>query len=311
MTTHRFTALCAAACLSLYAHSADRLSLMLDWFINPDHAAIIVAQQQGYFAAQNLEISIHEPSDPASAPKLVAAGKVDLAVDYQPQLYLHHAEKLPVSRVATLIATPLNTLIVKEDSNIKQIADLKGKKIGYSVAGVDEALLKPILATGGLTLADVELINVNFSLAPSVMSGKVDAVIGGFRNVELYEMESHGQKGRAFFVEEHGIPSYDELIIIAHNEQRHSDALRRFNQALEQATQYLINHPEQAWQSYISYKAELNDASNRAAWQATLPRLALRPAALDHNRYRRYGEFMQSLALIPQAPAVEAIAVEP
>ena len=303
--------LAAALSAALPAQAADRLKLMLDWFINPDHAAIIVAQQQGYFTAQDLELEIIEPSDPSIAPRMVAAGKADLAVDYQPQLYLHAQEGLPLMRVSTLISTPLNTIIVKDDSDIRSIADLKGKKIGYSVAGVDEAMLAPVLATAKLSLKDVELVNVNFSLSPSVMSGQVDAVIGGYRNFELYEMQSHGHKGRAFYLEEHGIPSYDELIIIAHKDHARADSIRRFNQALEQAAQYILNHPQEAWQSYISYKSELDDDTNHAAWQETLPRLALRPAALDNNRYRRYGEFKQSIGLIEKAPAVENIALEP
>lgn len=296
---------------TINANAADKITLVLDWFINPDHAAIIVAKQKGYFTANDIDLTIEEPSDPSIAPKLVAAGKADLAVDYQPQLYLHHAEGLPISRISTLISTPLNTIIVKKDSDIKTISDLKGKKIGYSVAGVDEAMLKPALATGGLTLKDVQLVNVNFNLSPSVMSGQVDAVIGGFRNFELHEMKTHGTEGRAFYLEEHGVPAYDELIIIANNTHRHDDKYRRFNHALEQGAQYILNHPEDAWKAYTSYKKDLDDDTNRAAWQATLPRLALRPAAIDTERYQRYGTFLQSLGLIKTAPKVEDIAVQP
>ncbi|SUO95508.1 ABC transporter substrate-binding protein [Suttonella ornithocola] len=293
------------------AQGADKLNLMLDWFINPNHAAIIVAKQKGYFKKYDLDVDIEEPSDPSIPPKMVSADKVDLAVSYQPQLYLQHAEKLPVSRVGTLISTPLNTLIVKADSSIKTIADLKDKRIGYSVAGIDEAMLKPVLATGGLTLDDVKLVNVNFSLSPAVMSGQVDAVIGGYRNFELYEMKSHGKPGRAFYLEEHGIPAYDELILIANNNKRNDPRYRRFNEALEDATQYILNHPEDAWKSYISYKKDLNDDTNRSTWTETLPRLALRPAALDTNRYRRYGEFMQSIGLLNDVPNISEIAIEP
>jgi len=68
---------------------------------------------------------------------------------------------------------------------IKSVADLKGRKVGFSVGGVEEAVLGHVLKTHGVSLDEVELINVNWSMSPSLMSGQVDAVIGAFRNFEL------------------------------------------------------------------------------------------------------------------------------
>ncbi len=117
------------------------MTVILDWFVNPDHGPIVIAQEKGFFAEQGLDVEIVAPADPADPPKMVAAGQADIAVSYQPQLHLQIHEGLPLVRVGTLIATPLNCLLVLEDGPVKQIADLKGKKIGFSVAGVEEALL--------------------------------------------------------------------------------------------------------------------------------------------------------------------------
>ncbi len=308
----RFFLIIPLLCLSCLSFAQEEeIDLMLDWFINPNHAPIIIAEQNGYFRDQELNVHIHEPSDPSIPPTLVAAGKMDLAISYQPQLHLQVDQGLPVSRVATLIATPLNTLLVNADSDIQTIADLRDKQIGYSVAGVDEAMLTPILATGRLTLDDVTLVNVNWALAQSLMSKKVDAVIGGFRNVELNAMTLENHPGRAFFVEEHGIPAYDELILIANNQERDAAKLARFNQALERAVQFIVNHPNEAWQRYIDYKSGLNDPLNRMAWQDTLPRFALRPGALDANRYANYAEFMHAIGLIERVPPVSDYAIQP
>ncbi|MDO4642743.1 MAG: ABC transporter substrate-binding protein [Cardiobacteriaceae bacterium] len=296
---------------SLAAYAADKISLVLDWFVNPVHSQIIIAQQKGFFAAQGLEVELSEPTDAATGAKLVAAGKADLSMAYQPQLHQYRDEGLPVVRVSTMIATPLNTLMVLKDSGIKTIADLKGKKIGYSVAGFEDTLLHTLLAEGGLKPEEVETVNVNWSISPSLMSKQVDAVIGGYRNFELHEMDLAGHPGMAFFPEEHGVPAYDEMIIIAQKDKAHDPRFRRFNQALEQATLFMINHPEEAWQSFSSYKKELNDEINHLAFKDTLPRLALRPGASNNNRYQQFSEFLAKNDVIKKAEEGEEITVEP
>ena len=287
------------------AQANDKLTLLLDWFINPDHAPLFVAQEQGYFAAHGLEVEMIAPADPNDPPKLVAAGKADIALSYQPQLHVQVAAGLPLTRFGTLIATPLNTLLVLEDGPVKSIADLKGRKVGYSIGGFEDALLRAMLARHGLTLDDITLINVNFSLSPALLAGQVDAVIGAYRNFELNQLAIEGYKGRAFYVEEEGVPSYDELILVANPDHMDRAVLRRFLDALEDGVRYLVNHPDESWELFIRGRAELDDELNRLAWRDTLTRFALRPAALDRARYARFAQFMQDQGLIEKALTVE------
>ena len=289
---------------------AQPVSLLLDWFVNPDHAALVVAEQRGYFAERGLEVELIAPADPSQPPKLVAAGQADFAVSYQPQLHLFVDKGLPLFRVATLVATPLNSLVVLADGDIQQLSQLEGKKVGYSVGGFETIFLGSMLRSVDLQLDDVELINVNFSLSPSLYSGSVDAVIGAFRNFELNQMQLHDRPGRAWYPEEHGIPVYDELILLAHQKQDPKLSLRLV-QALEAATIWLLNHPEQAWELFRSAYPEANNELNRRAWADTLPRLALRPAALDTRRYRDFGAYLVEQGVITSAPAVETYAYQP
>lgn len=286
---------------------AEKLNLQLDWFVNPDHAALIVAQQKGFFAKNGIEVEIIEPADPSMPPKLVAAGKSDLAVGYQPQLYLDVDQGLPLVRIATLIATPLNSIVALKESNIKTLADFKGKKIGYSVSGFEEVLLGTMLKSAGVNPNEVEKINVNWSLSPALMSKQVDGVVGAFRNFELNQLSLEKQQGIAFYPEEHGVPIYDELILLANKNKldnpQYQAKLSAFLTAIEQATVYISNHPQEAWQTFISYKPqELDNALNRAAWQDTLPRLSLMPRALDQHRYQTMAEFMHQQGLIKKVP---------
>jgi putative hydroxymethylpyrimidine transport system substrate-binding protein len=292
------------------AQAQDRLTVMLDWFVNPDHAPLIIAQERGYFADAGLEVELVAPADPNDPPKLVAAGKADIAVSYQPQLHLQVHEGLPLVRIGTLVATPLNSLVVLADGPIETIADLEGRKVGYSVGGFEDALLGAMLRPHGLGLDDVELINVNFSLSPALMAGRVDAVIGAFRNFELNQMDILGEPGRAFYPEEEGVPAYDELVYVAHRDRLDDARLRRFVDATERATHWLLNHPEEGWEIFKGSDRELDDELNRRAWDDTLPRLALAPAALDHGRYRRFAAFLAEAGLIEDARPVDAYAVD-
>lgn len=288
----------------------DRMTLLLDWFVNPDHGPVIIAQEKGFFADENLEVDIVAPADPSAPPLLVAAGKAEMAISYQPQLHLQRHEDLPLRRVGTLVATPLNCLLVLEDGPIKTPADLAGRKVGFSVGGVEDAVLGAVLNTHGVTLDQVELVNVNFSLSPAIMSGQVDAVIGAFRNFELNQMKIEGIAGRCFYVEEEGLPTYDELIYVANPEKMDADMIRRFLSATERATQYIVNHPDESWEVFASTAPELRDELNRRAWTDTVPRFALRPAALDRTRYAAFEAFLHDAALIPSRNAVSDIAID-
>ncbi|WP_455918539.1 ABC transporter substrate-binding protein [Ensifer canadensis] len=290
--------------------AAEKLTVMLEWFVNPDHAPIVVAKELGLFEKAGLDVELVPPADPSSVPRLVAAGQADIGVHYQPNLYLDHAAGLPLVRIGTLVETPLNTVTVLDDSPIRSLVDLKGKKIGFSVSGFEDAMLGRMLASVGLKKEDVELVNVNFALSPSLIAGKVDATIGGFRNFELTQMRLEGHEGRSFFPEEHGVPVYDELVFVSDKAKVADKRLRPFLVAVEQGAIFLTNHPTEAWKLFVKAYPNLDDELNRSAFTDTLPRFAKRPAALDRGRYERFGAFLAESGLIGKAPDVDDIAVE-
>lgn len=310
----RRVACCLAVTLAVSAWSgpasAQKLTVLLDWFVNPDHGPLIVAQERGYFADAGLEVEFIQPADPNDPPKLVAAGQGDIAVSYQPQLHLQVEAGLPLVRIGTLIATPLNALVALEDGPVDSVADLRGGKVGYSIGGFEDAVLGAMLERHGVSLDEVELINVNFALSPALVSGQVDAVIGAFRNFELNQLDILGKPGRAFYPEENGVPAYDELIYVAHRDSLLKPELRSFLDAVEKATNWLINHPEEAWEVFKASDPDLDDELNRRAWLDTLPRFALRPYALDRGRYARFARFLEDSGLISDPPPVADYAVD-
>ena len=294
----------AALLLASFSASAEeKVTLMLDWFVNPNHGPIILAKEKGWFAEQGLDVQIQEPADPSVPDKLVAAGRIDLAVSYQSTLISSTAAKLPLVRSATLISGPLNSLIVLDKSGIKSLADLKGKNIGVAIGGNEDATIGTMLRSEGVDMDTVKIINVGWALSSSLASGKVDAIWGGLRNFELNQLAIEGYDATAFYPEEHGVPPYDELIFVANKNKYNPETINKFNTAIEKATVYLINHPEQAWKEFVAYSPDtLNNDLNRRAWEDTLTRFALRPGAVELKRYDEYAEFMKQHNIIKTLP---------
>ncbi len=306
-----FLALALVATLTLPLRAQEKLTVLLDWHVNPDHGPLFVALERGFFAANGLAVELIAPSDPNDPPRLVAAKRGDIAVSYQPQLHIQVGKGLPLVRIGALVDTPLNTLVVMRDGPVKTIADLRNRKIGYSVGGFEEALLTAMLGKHGLTLKDVTLVNVNFSLSPTLMAGQVDAVIGAFRNFELNQMDIEKRPGRAFYPEQNGVPPYDELIYVAHRKRLGDKRLAAFIDAAEQGVQALINDPDGGWRLFIKGREkELDNELNRRAWRDTLPRFAHNPAALDARRYERFAKFLADMKVIDKALPVASYAAD-
>ena len=288
--------------------SSNKLTIGLDWFINPDHAPLIIAKKRNFFKDLNLDVEMIEPADPNDPPKLVAAGKLDIAISYQPQLHIQVDQGLPVVRVGTLVSVPLNSLVVLRDGPIKKISDLRGKKIGFSVGGFEEALLSGMLQKYNLEMSDVELVNINFSLSPSLIAKKVDAVIGAFRNFELNQMDIVNKPGRAFYPEEHGVPTYEELIYIANQKNRDNPLFDKFFSAIQRATLTIINDPVSTWRDFSSYRKGLDDELNKRAYKDTISRFSLRPQAHDLKTYKNFSKFLKNKGIIKQVINVETFA---
>ncbi|MBS1302251.1 ABC transporter substrate-binding protein [Loktanella sp. SALINAS62] len=305
--------LAAALCLGMIAIPAqaqDRLTLMLDWFVNPDHGPIILAQELGYFDDAGLDVEIVTPSNPNDPPRMAAAGRVDLAISYQPQLHLSRHNDLPLRRVGTLISTPLTCLVVLADGPVQEIADLRGRKVGFAVSGVQEVMLDAMLAHHDMAPDDAEQINIGWSISPALMSGQVDAVIGAFRNFELNQLQIEGTKGRCFYPEADGVPAYDELIYVANPERMDADAIARFLDATERAAGYILNNPDDAWDKFAATASELQTELNTLAWDDTWPRFATRPAAMDAGRYARFEAFLAERGATQGGLSVDDLAID-
>lgn len=203
-------------------------TVLLDWFPNPDHIALYLAAKDGDFAAQGLSVTFQSPSSTTDALKLVSIGKVPLAISYEPTVITGATDpSMNATAVAALIPVPLDTLIISGKAGVAGPGDLAGKTVGTPGDPVSAAIYKLILAKYGLNASKTTLVTVNEGLVPAMRSGKVAAIIGGYRNVEAVQLKAYGLDPKVYPVNEEGVPNYDELVVIANKSRLASDAAYR------------------------------------------------------------------------------------
>jgi putative hydroxymethylpyrimidine transport system substrate-binding protein len=290
-----------AALLSRPAEAADHLTVLLDWFVNPDHAPILVAQQIGAFARAGLDVELIAPADANMPPRLVAAGHGDIALTAQPQLYEQVAGGLSLVRIGALIDRPLSTLVSLRQTGITSAAGLKGKRIGYGSGDMERAMVGAILASAGLSLHDVTMVQVGEQLSVSLLTHQVDAVTV-YRNFESIELRENGAKIESLDYETHGVPWFDELIFVVRRDAANDARFPRFLQAVAEGAAYLRAHPQDCWNRFAAAHPDLNNSLNHDAWFATVPYFAADPFALDAARYDAFAAFLVRAGVLTGAP---------
>jgi putative hydroxymethylpyrimidine transport system substrate-binding protein len=255
---------------------AQPLTLTLDFYPNPDHAGIYMAQKLGYFEEAGLEVDIQTPSDPAAPLKLLAAGRTDLAISYEPEIVLAHEQRLDVKAVAALVNRPLTSMIWLKKSGVGGVAGLRGKTVATAGIPYQDAYLKTILARAGLAQSSVKSVNVGFGLLPAILGGRAQAILGGFSNVEGVDLRLRGADPVVTAVDKLGVPSYDELVLVARGKQLEEDpqAIRLFIAALARGTAAAAGNPKAAAKALLEANPDLDPKLTRAELAATLPLLA-------------------------------------
>ncbi|NDY71222.1 ABC transporter substrate-binding protein [Desulfobacter hydrogenophilus] len=290
LTLMTFFMLCSTA-------SAQKLVLMLDWFPNVDHLPVYVAQKSGYFAAQGLEVEIIVPSETSDALKLAAAGKVDLAVSYQPQTIMAADAGLKVKAVAPLVVKPLTTLMFLDES-IKNPADLSGKKIGYTVPGLMDMLLKGFADINGIT--DYTPVNVGFTILPALASKQVAAVMGPFKTYETVTMQQQGVTARFFELEKYGIPEYEELIFAAGDAtlETKKAAVHGFVIAVHKALADIKKDPDKALSLYFEALPDVDKEIETKAFALTAEYFAAPGQVSNPEKWQTFIDFALKYGLI-------------
>ena len=314
-----FAVLVATGCGSsspAATQSAQRVpvSLMLDWYPNADHVGVYAGIDKGFFARAGLAVTARAPSDASDPIRLVAAGTTDLGIDYEPEVLLAQQEHIPVVAVASIAPEALASIIASGASGIRTPADLRGKTIGVDGTQSTTAFVQTVLRHAGLNPAQVTLRNIGFNQVPDLLQHQVDAVAGVFRNIEGIQFAQRGLHPVVFPYDRYGVPSYDELVLVANANRLHSDAayrrqVARFTSALAAATRWAQAHPAAAIavmerNAYRDYLGTI-----RASVPATLKLLRVGP--LNPAAWTRFGDWMYRSGLLKSRPQAAALVARP
>jgi putative hydroxymethylpyrimidine transport system substrate-binding protein len=286
----------------------ESLTLMLDYFPNADHAGIYAAQATGEFRDAGLDVEIRQPPDPAAPIKQVAAGRADLAISYEPEVLRARDQGLSVVAVGAVVRKPLTSIVSLPKAKIRAPRDLEGKTVGTAGIDYQSAYLRSILVDAGVRPSTVKERNVGFSLTPALLTGRVDAVLGAFWNYEGTELRLKGRKPQVIRMERAGVPTYDELVLVANEDalERDGGKIRAFVSALSRGTRTLANDPGQGIQALLDANPDLDPKLQRAVVDVTLP-LFLPPADKpfgfqDPGEWQEFTAWMKENRLLKEIP---------
>ncbi len=281
------------------------VSLALDWFPNSNHAGIYAALDQGYFEDEGLDINVYTPADPSSVLQTVGAGRDDFGISYQTDLLQARNEGVPVVAVTGIVQHPLNSVMALKSSGIVRPSDLRGKKVGYPGIPSNEGLLATMLATDGLTLDDVELIDIGFALTQSLASGTVDAIVGAYWTHESIVLEQENLPVNVMRMEEWGVPDFYELVLVASEDKvaDESEVVQKVVRAFSRGFEYALANPQPSIDMLVSLGGEtvLEDVE-REGVELLLPMwddgVAPRFGWQEQSRWNSFAEWMKSRDLI-------------
>jgi putative hydroxymethylpyrimidine transport system substrate-binding protein len=290
--------------LSGSASSAQQLTVMLDWFPNADHVGIYQALASGDFAQAGLDVHVQVPSDPSLPLKLLAAGKVDVAISYEPEVLLARQQGAQIVSVGAIVQKPLTSIVSLASKHITSPAQLRGKRVGDAGIPYQHAYLTTILQHAGVPVSSVKETNVGDNLVPALLSGKIDAVLGAYWNYEAIQLAQMHKRTNVIRMDQVGVPSYNELVVVvrANTIINHPDVIRRFVQALARGYESARSDPSVAVQNLVKASPGLDPKLQLASVRATMP--VFFPTGShpwgwqDPSQWNAYGQWMLDHHLI-------------
>ena len=255
-------------------------TLVLDFVPNAVHSGIYAAAAEGFYREAGIDLKVQPPGESTDAPKLLGAGKVELAILDVHDLGIAREQGIPIVGVAPIVQRPLAAVIARGDGPVRSPRDLEGQRVGVSGLPSDEAVVDSEVEANGGDPAKVDEVTIGFTAVPSLAAGKVAAATG-FWNAEAVALREQGVPIRVFKVDEFGAPPYPELVLCASEELLKSDPelVDAVISATQQGYEAIEENPNAALDDLLAANKNLglNRNEQQAQLRVLLPALQPRP----------------------------------
>jgi len=201
-----------------------KLTVQLDWVAEPEHGGFYQAQAKGYFAAENLDVTIIPGGPNAFVLPKIATGQAHIGQADSTNTLLQQAEGLPLVQFAAVFQDDPSGLLVNADSAVRDFPDLNGKTL---IARPEWAFLPFLKKTYGITF---NVVPQNFSVAAFL--GNKEAIQQGYYIAEPYHIVAAGGKEPRFLSTwDAGFRAYAVLVTSRKFAATHPEQLRAFLRA--------------------------------------------------------------------------------
>ena len=275
-------------------------TIALDFQPNAVHAPIFAAQREG---SGDVGLDVRVPGASTDSLKLLAAGRADMAVVDIHDLGLARERGRDVVGVGALVQRPLAAVIARA-GEVRRPRDLEGRRVGVTGLASDEAVLRAVVESDGGDPDQVDTVTVGFSAVPSLITGRVDAVVS-FWNVEGVALRRRGVRTREFRVDQFGAPRYPELVLAVEREtlEERRALVDDLLAALAAGTRSALGDRQAAVDDIVRASGA-DEPLIRAQFEAVAS--ALRPPMrLDRQALEGWAEFDERFGILSSRPDID------
>jgi putative hydroxymethylpyrimidine transport system substrate-binding protein len=281
----------AAGCGGDSGDSPEPGTIALDFQPNAVHAGIYAT-----------DLKIRVPGASTDSLKLLAAGRADMSVVDIHDLGLAREAGSDIVGVGALVQRPLAAVIARA-GEVHRPRDLEGKRVGVTGLPSDEAVLRAVMENDGGDYDRVKKVTIGFSAVPSLITGKVDAVVA-FWNAEGVALRLRGVKTREFRVDDYGAPRYPELVLAVKPEtlRKRRELVDTMLEAIERGTFKALDDRDATVKKLVD--ASGADEPLMRAQLAAVARALLPPVSLDRRVLDGWAAFEKQFGILKEEPDV-------
>lgn len=283
------------------------ISLVLDFQPNAVHSGIYAALAAGAPGRAGIDLEVREPGTSSDAPKLLAAGRADLAIMDINDVGIAREEGAEIVAIGAIVQRPLAAVIAADRGSVRDPADLSGGRVGVTGLPSDDAVLDSVLESAGVEPASVERITIGFDSVPLLAAGRVDAATA-FWNAEGVTLREQGVRTREFRVDEFGAPRYPELVLVSTEERLAEDPelIAAVVRGLERGYRDVVADPLTGLDALVDAVPALDGGSQTAQLEALIAADAFSPPlALERRRIVSWAAWALRVGILEEPLVVD------